>query len=200
MLDIRPFNSLDLDHKAYMVPAYVNIPVCETRAMQAIKSSLGLRRKTIERLRLAQAPGAIFQVKGRRDTVLVGLMLADDYESISYSAVRTIVHKAIKLMSIPGVPSSEEGVCFVGDGFRAHPRGSDRDESLVGFEMLCRALRKEQFRGIVYEPSEMRFHPSVIPEIEDERITGTHPIIDFDGKISPSIPPTLLRSLNKNRT
>ena len=200
MLDIRPFNSMSADHKTYVVPAYLDVPVCETVAMQMLKSVLGLRRKTIERLRLAQSPGAIFQVKGRKDTVLVCMMLADNYHNVSYPAVRTIAHKAIALTSLADLPSSEESVCFVGDGFRAHPRGISRDEVLVGFEMLCRALRKEQFDGVVYEPSEMRIHPSVIPDIEEKRITGTHPIVDFDGKISPSIPPTLLGSLSKKRS
>ncbi|GEM_PF-1272094 len=199
MLDIRPFNSISPEHKTYVVPAYLEVPVCETIAMQMLKAFLGLRRKTIERLRLAQSPGAIFHIKGRKNTVLIGMMLASNYQSVSYPAVRTIIHRTISLATDPEILSSEKSICFIGDGFRARPNGIKCDEVLIGFEMLCRALRKENFQGIVYEPSEMRLHPSVIPDIEDKCITGTHTIVDFNGKVSLSIPPTLLRSLSKKK-
>lgn len=196
-LDIRPFSSLALDHKVYMVPAYTNVPVCETKTMQVLKNSLGIRRKTVERLRLAQSPGSVFHVKARRDIVLAGLLLAHDYEDVVFNDLHQLVERAIRLMSIHAAPSPKDFMCFVGEGFCARPRGSDRDESGVGFEMLCRSLRKVRYRGIVYEPPEMQKFPSVIPLIEDEHMTDTHTLIGPDGKISPSIPPTMLRSLKK---
>lgn len=198
-LDMRPFNTLAFNHAVYLVPAYTDVAVCETKAMQVLKSSLGLRRKTIERVRIAQSPGDIFQIKARRGIVLTGLLLADNYESLNFSALLATVKKALVLTVLPSAPAFEKELAFIGDGFRAHPNGSDRNEVDVGFEMLCRALRKVGYQGVVYEPPEMQRFQSAIPMIEDECITGTHTIIGPDGQISPSIPPTLISSLKKNR-
>lgn len=186
-LRLKPFNSLCVDHEQIIVPAFQDIPVCETRSMQRLRRLLNLRRKTIERIRTAQNPGSIFYVKAARNKILACLLLANNPAELTYKSLFNQLQNALQ--------HHDEKDAILGDGFQVLDPGHNEDQVYYGFSLLCKALRKLGFLGTVYEPPEysLQFHSSEIT-------TGTHGIIRPDGSVTPSVPPTLLKlSLSKKK-
>jgi len=184
-LRIESFARIRMDHPCYIVPAYLEIPVCETKSMCQLRQELRIRRKTIERTRLAQTPGGNFCFGGTKNRLLVCVMLASSPESLTAEALRTAISKALR--------QTVEGTAIIGDGFRMPSNAKNRDNVQYGFEILCRALRRLGFSGVVYEPPEYMLRQDPLSGFSEEVSTDTHTIIRWDGSVSPSLPPTMLK-------
>jgi hypothetical protein len=189
-LSIRSFNQVRLDHPCYIVPAFIDIPVCESLSMHMLKRELRIRRKTIERARVVQSPGSTFHFGGTKNRTLICVMLASSPEALTFDLLRGAVSKAIQ--------QTIEGTAVIGDGFRLPSKVKNRDDVQYGFELLCRVLRRRGFTGTVYEPPEYLHHPDPLASFPDEQSTDTHTIIKWDGSVSASIPPTMLKLLKPN--
>ncbi len=183
-LKLKPFRELSADHEQIFVPAFQEIPVCETRAMQIIRRELNLRRKTIERIRVAQNPGDTFHLNATKNRILICLLLARVPEELGYKNLLRHLQTALKHHDI--------GDAVIGEGFLAPNSYGDTDPVYNGFNLLCKALRKIAFSGTVYEPPEYSSAFSI-----DEGISETHCIVRPDGSITPSVPPTLLKLSRK---
>jgi hypothetical protein len=184
-LDIQNFRSLSTNHPWYVVPAYRDIPVSETRSMQILRRELGIRRKTVERLRVIQQPGDTFHFKGTKSRLLVCVMLADNPDNLTYAQLYKYLSRAVR--------ETVTNTAIIGDGFRVPSNAKNRDAVMNGFELLCRSLRRLGFSGTVYEPPEYQIFPDPVSEFTDERITDTHMIISPEGNVTQSVPPTMLR-------
>ena len=184
-LSMKPFSQIRLDHPYYIVPAYLETPVCETKSMYLLRQDLRLRRKSIERVRVIQSPGSIFHFSGTKNRTLACVVLAGSSETLTYESLRKYVSQA--------VVRTVEDTAIIGDGFRLPSKTKNRDDIQNGFELLCRVLRRLGFTGTLYEPPEYQTHPDPLSGFLDEQITDTHTILRWDGSVSPSLPPSMLK-------
>ncbi len=186
-LSMKSFNQIRLDHPYYIVPAYLETPVCETKSMYLLRQDLRLRRKSIERVRVVQNPGSIFHFSGTKNRILACVVLAVSPETLTYESLRKYVAKAV-LRTV-------EDAAVIGDGFQMSSKTKNRDDVHHGFELLCRVLRRLGYTGTLYEPPEYLERPDPLAGFADEQITDTHTILRWDGSVSPSLPPAMLKLL-----
>jgi hypothetical protein len=184
-LAIKSFNQIRMDHPCYIVPAYLETPVCETKSMFILRRELRLRRKTIERARLAQNPGSTFIFGGTKNRALICVMLGASPESLTGEFLRASMSKALH--------QTIQDTAIIGEGFRMPSNAKNIDDVRYGFELLCRALRRLGFSGTVYEPPEYMLRQDQLSGFSEEQSTDTHTIIRWDGSVSPSLPPTMLK-------
>ncbi|MBD3281824.1 hypothetical protein GF391_03700 [Candidatus Uhrbacteria bacterium] len=182
-LRICPFQQLSFKHAWFIVPAYSEIPVSETLTMQYLCSEIKIRRKTIKRLCHGSSPGDILHIKGTKNRMLVCVVLAQSPARLTYKTLYRYLIKCLR--------STVDDTAIIGDGFRIPSKSKHRDDIENGFELLCRALRRIGFSGIVYEPPEYRLSASDCHDYVDERITNTRMIITPSGNIDSGLMPDL---------
>ena len=173
---IKTFSHLSTDHDFYIVPAFLDIPVCETKSMFYLRGALNLRRETIERIRLAQKVGSIFYFRGTGQKILVCIMLAKQPSSLVYNDLCKYLDKALR--SING------NKAVISEGFQLNSKSQRYDNS---FQLLCRALRRLGFTGTLYE---LMSYPDSHEHYRSERITDCSWIPTAKSLILPRPPRT----------
>lgn len=172
---IKTFSHLSTDHDFYIVPAFLDIPVCETKSMFYLRGALNLRRETIERIRLAQKVGSIFYFRGTGQKILVCIMLAKQPSSLVYNDLCKYLDKALR--SING------NKAVISEGFQLNSKSKCNDAHDNSFQLLCRALRRLGFTGTLYEPPELMSYPDSHEHYRSERITDKRMLLDPNGKV-----------------
>ena len=188
-MEIRTGDPFAREHSQYAVAVFLDEPLFEQMFPLIFAKQYGVNRKAAMRAYATLAPNQILSLGSKRGPALACLVIGTKPGSATVVEVTRCLRKFSRV--------ADTGTALIADNFRLGPLPQANEGVDMGkLELL---LRRADFPGTVYCPVGMDHYRLRFAGASsaDERLTSTHMLVQPDGNISPSIPPTMLRFKSK---